>query len=417
MFCLNCGIEIPEGSKFCLNCGTPLTVSEPAVEIPEPLAAPEYINYSKNKDEELLRELTLAVEESGNRDEDEDEDDEDSQYLNTEPETAEFSNSANATQKTAEVPKYDNAIYANFATQITRAPVSQKSTAEEEDFRLPKRERKFLSVVLSVFLCIFSLITPAFFSVYDYLNNDVPVAIENTNIVKLADDADLDIVDEIRYNIPKQYMSYYDVKSSDIEKILEDVKLREVVNIYKGYIEAFKSGDEKYQIEAHNIIEIVEDNERLIEKKYDYTFSESGYLRLQNRIEDNYYWENTSVHNILKEADIAVWIPKVILVSYPYIISFILLLVCLVMILLFNIRRLKCLLLVSIPFLISGLFYTILSFIISGLYSGRYSELYTFYISPFKSNLRVCGFALLFLGIISLAIYIIAKKLIAKRNF
>ena len=50
-FCINCGKQLPDGSKFCLNCGTPVpTVPEPApapvVEpvpelIPEPVPEPE----------------------------------------------------------------------------------------------------------------------------------------------------------------------------------------------------------------------------------------------------------------------------------------------------------------------------------------------------------------------------------------
>ncbi|MBO4890942.1 MAG: zinc ribbon domain-containing protein [Lachnospiraceae bacterium] len=41
-FCINCGKQLPDGSKFCLNCGTPVpTVPEPAPEIkPEPVPEP-----------------------------------------------------------------------------------------------------------------------------------------------------------------------------------------------------------------------------------------------------------------------------------------------------------------------------------------------------------------------------------------
>jgi hypothetical protein len=413
MFCINCGIELQDGSKFCLHCGTPLKVSEKSSDkIPEPLVSTEYANVSANKDENLLKELTNAVEEETVNSED-----------NSQPEITQENTEITkpVTQETAEMPKYDSSVYTNFATQITSAPVPPVSNVSETVINdgattlKPYKSRTVLSVVLCIFLCVFAFITPALFSVYDYLNNDVPVVIENINILELAEEADLDIVDEIKYNVPKQYLSYYNVKNSDVEETLEKVKLTEAVKIYNGYLAAFKEGNEKYEIKPRNIVAIVEDNEKLIEKQYGYSFNENTYLKLQGRIEDNYYWSDTSVHNFLKEADVAVWIPQVILASYPYIISFILLLICFAAILFFNIKRLRCLLLVSIPFLISGLFYTIFSFIVSELYSGQYSGFYREFIAPLKSDLRICGLALLFLGVISLAVYIIVKKLLSKK--
>ena len=41
MFCMNCGKEMPNDSKFCINCGAPVDTAEPAPPVQDQLSVPQ----------------------------------------------------------------------------------------------------------------------------------------------------------------------------------------------------------------------------------------------------------------------------------------------------------------------------------------------------------------------------------------
>ena len=62
-FCINCGITLPDGSKFCPSCGTPQPVLEPIAPAPEPIVpVPEPIVFAPEPEFETEAETEVEPE-------------------------------------------------------------------------------------------------------------------------------------------------------------------------------------------------------------------------------------------------------------------------------------------------------------------------------------------------------------------
>ncbi|MDR0918316.1 MAG: zinc-ribbon domain-containing protein [Oscillospiraceae bacterium] len=272
---------------------------------------------------------------------------------------------------------------------------------------------KVLSVFLAVILCICTLATPVLYGVSKYFNKDLPVVVEDLNIKELSDDIDYDLAKEIKSNLAKSDIEKYNVKEKGINNILEDAKLDTLSKLVKQYVLAFKIGDEHYYIQPHYIIDLVDENKKAIEKGFDYELTDKDYNEIEQRINDTYDLSQTSVHRILKEADIAVWIPQVLLASYPYLVGFGLLIVLCALILFMNRRRLfSSLLYIAVPFILGGLVNIVSSVICDRIYKGRYAPIVTEFAEPLKTTLLVCGSILLIAGIIAVILKIVANIIV-----
>ncbi|GHU52396.1 hypothetical protein FACS1894132_01950 [Clostridia bacterium] len=487
MFCSNCGVNLPEGSKFCFKCGSPVKSSvsklpiNPAVVTTTPImditpvekVVEEIITTTEVITEQPLEEVNpvenVIAENSleevkivenvatkkpikDGKNSEEFTSVEDfilSENNKSVAENAVIENDITK-QIVADITSDDNdGIVINeteFENILTEQIVTDIATTQDVSNVLDEpiitidsyyekpyietsavsigvsvqpisKSKKALSIVLAVFLGIFGLIAPAFYIISDYFNDDLPEVVEKVSVIDLAEELDIDLAEEILNNVPDRYNRYNRVKKSDVENLLEDLNYAGLSDIAVEYVNAFADGNEKFRVKSKDIVAIIKTNEKKFSKTFNYTFDSETYETIEDRIDDNYELSHTSVHYILKKLDIAVWIPKLLLASYPYIIGFIIMFLLFAGIFALNLKRISfASICVAIPLLIAGLIYEVLGFFFHDfLFSGEYGSVIKPFTGTFGFKLNGVGVVIFAVGLLFLIFYIFLRNFKKKK--
>ena len=290
MFCGRCGNKLNDGDRFCGVCGNVIQPVEPTPVVEQPVAqAPvveepiieqpvEPVPVVEEPIVEQPVEPVPVVEEP---------------IIEQPVEPAPVVNIVE--QNTMPVPQMQQPYYqesvpnTNYGDTYNQPPVQKQKKV---------RTLKKTSVgikILSIFLCIFMFCFALSSTMVCIVRNFL--AEENlTQVMEELDVSDINLVDKYgkqvtladviydtikdetkdKYDITKKDVSSY-LSSRDVNRFLEEIIL--------DYADFFLTGDKLEKLTADEVIDFIQDNQRDIEKKLGYTFTQDDFDYIENEFE------------------------------------------------------------------------------------------------------------------------------------
>ena len=186
-------------------------------------------------------------------------------------------------------------------------------------------------------------------------------------VVSMAEENDL--ADAVVDSIHPFYKEQYNISRESLGALFEDEKLKEFISKQTpGYINAVKSGDRSYVIQADEVISFIQDNEEIIFRETGYVMTERDYWWLEENL--GRYLEDYRLGDILG-GSLFMWVrfllsPATLIVIAALCLGLILLLV------ITQRRHYRTLVFAGAAFGAAGLIFVICGLCLDGVFEGAF---------------------------------------------
>jgi len=284
MFCGNCGHQIPEGSKFCLNCGSKVPEAAEQVVSPVEEIQAEQEAVLEAPQTEAVEEVTEEVPQL---------EEPVQQVVEEEPQIEEP-----VQQVAEEIPQQVTAPQMQMPQDVQPAPVAQATVVAEAVVPTPavapekpvKKEKKFVRGLLSVLCCImifvFTTVTMTVFVARQSISeNRIEKVFDSIDIEKIEE---MSLGDEDEGSIGDLFEGGNgELSGKQKNKLFHKTGIKDfVVGVTVEYANYILGGDEPEGVEAEDIVDLIEENRREIEKITDVKIDSRMLADIEDYFED-----------------------------------------------------------------------------------------------------------------------------------
>ena len=266
MKCTKCNAENPNGVIFCMNCGALVQEAE----------------------QKLSRTSSETIVEGEDR----------AAYTQSD-EVQQPYGQPNGNQPGADANAYGNAYSPN------NAPKKDNDNADNGDGHKADRIAMVIFIVIGCILLLAANIMSL-----------VQTAVNGDNIGKMAEKIDIEniengIVDDltggeelskwIYKKLPPKRREAYNVTEDNIDDILKDCKIDKFMSdMVEGYVTAIAEGRTNYCIKSDDIIDLIKDNKKAIQKHTGYNFTQKDFDEITAEIESGDLLDSFKVKELEK---------------------------------------------------------------------------------------------------------------------